>query len=126
MRNVFFVGFGGFLGSVGRYGLSSFVLRVLGESFPYGTLAVNAIGCFFAGCLFYLVEDRALLGDEARLFLAVGVLGGFTTFSAFGYETMEQLQAREGWSALMNITGNVILGLAAAWLGRAVFRQFGF
>jgi len=66
------------------------------------------------------------VGDEARLFLAVGVLGRFTTFSALGYETMEQLQAREGWSALMNITGNVILALGAVWLGRTVFRLIGF
>src|SRR5690349_3927992 len=88
------VGLGGSLGAMARYGLSRLVHRQLSESFPYGTLVVNLVGCLAIGAVLYLVEERAVLGSQARLFAAVGVIGGFTTFSAFGYDALQLL--REG------------------------------
>ena len=122
MQSVLLVGLGGFLGSIGRYGLSGLVHRLLGQAFPYGTLAVNALGCFAIGSVLYLAEERAVLSAEVRLFVAVGVLGGFTTFSAFGYETLEQLRAHELLLAGLNIR-EMYLGAGrrlARWSGNQV------
>jgi CrcB protein len=119
------VGVGSFLGGIARYGLSGLVHRYTGPFFPYGTLAVNVVGCFFIGVVLHLVEDRSALGPDARLFVAVGLLGGFTTFSAFGYETVELLRSNELRLALLNVTANVVLGLLAVWLGRTVLRAAG-
>jgi fluoride exporter len=113
------VGLGGFLGSVLRWGVGSLALRALGASFPYGTLLVNVAGCAAIGAVSYLAEDRRVLSASSQAFLAVGVVGGFTTFSAFGNETLAL--ARDGRTALAaaNVAANVVLGLAAVWCGRA-------
>ncbi len=82
------VGSGGFLGALARYGLSGLVQRQLPfASFPYGTLVVNLMGCALIGVLAGLAESRQMFGSEVRTFAFIGVLGGFTTFSTFGYET---------------------------------------
>jgi CrcB protein len=125
MVKLLIVGVGSFLGGMARYALSGLVHRYAGAGFPYGTLVVNVVGCFFIGAVLHLVEDRTLLGPDARLFVAVGLLGGFTTFSAFGYETIELLRGSELRLALLNVAGNVLLGLAAVWLGRTVLRISG-
>jgi len=83
------VGFGGFIGSVARYLMAGAVHRVADRAlFPSGTLAVNVLGCLAIGFLGGLAESRGVLSASARLFLLIGVLGGFTTFSSFGFETM--------------------------------------
>ena len=125
MEKILIVGVGSFLGGIARYGLSGLVQRLLGASFPYGTLAVNVVGCLLIGGVLHLVEDRAVLGPDARLFAAVGLIGGFTTFSAFGYETFALLRASDVWFAFLNVAGNVLLGLAAVWLGRTILRMAG-
>jgi CrcB protein len=115
------VGSGGFLGALARYGVSGFIHRHASlTTFPYGTLAVNLLGCFAIGILAGLAEVRQLFGPEFRIFALIGVLGGFTTFSTFGYETVSMLRDTEYLRAVSNVGGHVVLGLALVWLGRAL------
>ena len=121
MGKILWVGFGGFLGSIGRYLLSGYVQHLLRNTgFPYGTLAVNLTGCLFIGFLSQWVETRGFLSPEARLFIFMGLLGGFTTFSTFGNETMNLWQAGDSAAAVANVGLHVALGLGAAWLGHVV------
>lgn len=115
--HLFFVGLGGFLGTVLRYWLSGAAQRWLSVDFPIGTLVVNVLGCFVVGAFWSLVEYREWFGPEQRVFVTVGILGGFTTFSAFGYETFVLLRDREYLFAAINILGNMVLGFAAVTFG---------
>jgi CrcB protein len=119
MTQLLVIGFGGAFGAVARYGLSGLVQERSGSSFPAGTLAVNLLGCLLVGAVMALVE-RQLLAPSTRAFLVVGVLGGFTTFSAFGHETIELLRGGEARLALLSVVANVVLGLGAVLLGRAL------
>lgn len=92
-------------------------MRVLGHTFPLGTLAVNLIGCLLIGVLASALNRQALLQEQYRLALNVGLLGGFTTFSAFSLDTLTLLQSGRLWLALLNVGGNVIGGLLAVWFG---------
>jgi CrcB protein len=85
--------------------------------FPFGTLAVNILGCMVIGFLAELADLRSAITGETRAFLFVGVLGGFTTFSAFGNETMHLLRDGELLLAGGNVAAHIVLGLAAVWLG---------
>ena len=121
MGKILWVGFGGFLGSIGRYLLSEYVQYLMrGRVFPYGTLVVNLIGCLGIGFLFQWVGTRGLLSPEIRLFVFVGLLGGFTTFSTFGNETMNLWQTGDSAAAFANVVLHVGLGLGAAWLGHII------
>jgi len=112
------VGTGGFLGALARYGLSGVVHRYFSyTTFPVGTLTVNLVGCLLIGILAGLVEARQLFGPEARAFALIGILGGFTTFSTFGYESFALLRDGEYLRSGVNIGLNVVLGLALVWLG---------
>ena len=117
MTNILLVGMGGFIGSVLRY-LIGGTIQQYARSFPLGTLAVNVIGCFVIGLLAQLGESRGLFSDESRAFIFIGILGGFTTFSSFGNETVNLIRNDQLMNAVINIGGNVILGLLAVWLGR--------
>ncbi|MGD8895231.1 MAG: fluoride efflux transporter CrcB [Acidobacteriota bacterium] len=119
------VGAGGFVGASLRYHLGGLVHRFVSPEFPWGTFLVNASGCFLIGVLAILTEGRGPIGPTGRLFLLVGVLGGYTTFSTFGYETLTL--AREGSFVLAaaNAVGQILLGLAAVWAGIAVARGIG-
>ncbi len=112
----FLVGVGGALGSMARYGVS---LALPSVGFPYATLAVNVIGCFCIGLAMPSVERAATLSPELRVLVIVGFLGGFTTFSAFGQETLALLRIGGGL-ALLNVAANLLLGVGAVVLGRAV------
>jgi len=115
------VGSGGFLGALARYGLSGLVHRQVPLAvFPYGTLVVNLLGCLIIGVLAGLAESRQLFGPEFRTFALIGVLGGFTTFSTFGYETVAMMRDAEFLRASTNVGVHVILGLALVWLGYAL------
>lgn len=118
MRNLLLVGTGGFLGSVSRYYLSGLVIHASGAPrFPLATLAVNVTGCLSIGILAGLAEHAHLLSPSARLFLLTGFLGGYTTFSAFAYETYF-LGREHAWaSAAVNVAAQVVLGLLAVVLG---------
>lgn len=126
MRGVLLVGVGSFFGGVFRYGLSTWVHRLLDNPwFPYGTLAVNTLGCLAIGFLAGLAEARAAFTPEARLFLFVGVLGGFTTFSSFALETFSLARDTQSLAAFANIGAQLLLGLLAVWLGNVLASAFG-
>ena len=118
MQNILLVGAGGFLGSAARYLLTGAVTQMTGAArFPAGTLVVNALGCLAIGLLSGVAETRHILTPAARLFLFTGLLGGFTTFSAFAYESYF-LGREQLWPAVgLNVAGQVLLGLAAVWAG---------
>jgi fluoride exporter len=121
MKGLLLVAVGGALGSVARYKLSGYVLHhTIDWRFPAGTFAVNVIGCLVAGLLAGLAERHSALSPEARLLLLTGVLGGFTTFSAFGLETMFLLKRGDVLVAAANIVLSVVAGLVALWLGMAL------
>jgi CrcB protein len=117
---IVWVGLGGCIGSILRYLLSESVQGRSAGVFPFGTLVVNVLGCFVAGALTGLFEGTMLPTPEARAFLFAGLLGGFTTFSAFGNETMLLARATGRGPALANVAAEVLLGLGAVWLGRAL------
>jgi CrcB protein len=112
------VGVGGFLGSVVRYLLSGYVQAKTSATFPYGTLTVNVTGCLCVGALSQLVEARSFLSPEARATVLVGILGGYTTFSAFGGETINLLRDADWSPAIVNVVAHVVLGIGAVWSGR--------
>lgn len=117
------VGIGGFLGSVARYQMSLWVLQLSGPTrFPLGTLAVNLIGCLVIGLLAGLAERHALFSQEAKLLLFTGLIGGFTTFSAFGLETVNLLRRGEWLIATSYVTASLLLGLTAVWLGLRIIQ----
>jgi CrcB protein len=111
------VGSGGFFGAVLRYSVSGWVHRFFGGVFPLGILVVNVVGCLVIGFLMGLLEQRQVLGPHARLFWMIGLLGAFTTFSTFGYDTFELLREKSFLLGGINIVANVVLGLLAAWCG---------
>lgn len=116
--NAALVGSGGFVGALFRYGLSGAVHRKVPlATFPYGTLAVNLLGCFLIGAFVGLVETRQLFSPELRRFALIGFLGGFTTYSTFGYETFAMLRDTEYLRAVSNVGIHVVLGLALVWAG---------
>ena len=120
---ILIVGLGGFVGSSLRFVISGWVQRVDPVSqFPYGILTVNVIGCLLIGLLGGLAEFRGVLDPGQRLFLLIGILGGFTTFSTFAFETFELAQDAETVRALLNTMLHVVLGFGAAWLGYVVAR----
>src|SRR6476659_7094147 len=94
MGRLLFVGLGGFVGTLARYWLSGLVARRYGETFPFGTLVVNAVGCFVIGFLFYYFYDRSLANPTFRTVIFIGLLGGFTTFSSYGLQTFTLLRRR--------------------------------
>jgi len=120
LYSALFVALGGALGSVSRYLVGTWV-QTASQSidFPYGTLTVNLVGCFMIGFLSQLAETRGVFTPETRALVIIGVLGGFTTFSSFGNDSINLLRDGETFNALANIGANVIFGLALVWLGRA-------
>ncbi len=120
--NFLLVGLGGFVGAVARFKLSGLVLHHTADwRFPLATFLVNVAGCVTAGVLAGLIQKHDLFNPDLRLFLFTGLLGGFTTFSAFGLETVQLLQRHEPLIALLNVALSVGVGVGALWLGmRAV------
>lgn len=110
-----YVGMGGFFGAGLRFALGSWIHRSWPAiAFPYGTMAVNVIGCLLIGLL---AGWRQPLEPGVRLFLMVGLLGGFTTFSAFALETLTLTQQSHHLLAFVNVAAKLLFGLAAAWVG---------
>lgn len=110
---------GGALGSVARFALSGLVAQHYGETFPWGTLLVNVLGCFVIGFFATLTapDGRLLVGASGRHFFMTGVLGGFTTFSSFSLQTLNLVRDGDWARAAANIGGSVVLCLLAVWLG---------
>ncbi|MCC7262272.1 MAG: CrcB family protein, partial [Candidatus Latescibacteria bacterium] len=117
MLRLLLIGSGGFIGSVGRYLISRTMQSLFGQlGIPAGTLSVNVLGCLLAGFLGGLLESRIELSPEMQLFFFVGILGGFTTFSAFGYETFNLLRTTHPLVAGANMLAQLALGIGAVCL----------
>jgi fluoride exporter len=117
VKPLIFVALGGAIGSLARYELTGWVLhRTVTWRFPAGTFVVNVIGCLVAGLLAGLGARGDWLSADARLFLFTGLLGGFTTFSAFGLETVLLLKRGEWLIAGGNVLLSVLIGIGAMWL----------
>ena len=114
---LFWVGAGGALGSVARYLLDGWVQRLVPGSFPTGILVVNALGSFLLGLVMTLLDSRGPLDSTLRVALAAGVLGGFTTYSSFNYQTLELLRQKAWMAGGLNLVATVVLCLAAGLLG---------
>ena len=124
MGKLFLAGIGGFIGSALRYAATGYVQDWSKSiSFPYGTLAVNLIGCLAIGFLSQLAETRGMFTAETRTLIFIGVLGGFTTFSAFGNETVSLWRDGENVLAAVNVAAHLVLCLGAVWLSRALAYQ---
>lgn len=108
---------GGAVGATARYVLGGAVQRAAGIPFPLGTLVVNVLGCLCIGALTAVAERGAGLSTEARLFLIVGILGGFTTFSTFGFETVSLLRAGAPGYAAAGVVAQLCLGVAGLYAG---------
>jgi len=124
MEKYFFEGLGGFIGSMCRYGMSGLIYKIVGDRFPYGTMVVNILGCFTIGFLMMMFEERWLVHPNLRLLLTVGVLGGFTTFSTFSYETIELFRGGNFNLGLINAFGSMCFCVSAAWMGSIAAKLF--
>ena len=115
--NLLIISLGGALGAVSRFLLGNGLSRALGSALPYGTFVINIVGCFAMGLLMTIIVDREMFPAAWRLFLCVGFLGGFTTFSSFGYEALRLLTEGRLLAVLAYVGGSVVLGLVAAAAG---------
>jgi CrcB protein len=114
---------GGGAGSMLRYAVGLWVEARTGPGFPWGTFAVNVMGCFWIGVLATLADEHAWITPAARLALVTGVIGGFTTFSTFGLETWELVEDGRAWLAVANAAASLLVGLAAVVAGVQLTRQ---
>jgi len=118
MKSILLVAFGGALGSVARFKLSGWALdHAANWRFPLGTFVVNVLGCLVIGILAGLAVKDGFFSTEARVFLFTGIVGGFTTFSAFELETFQLLRRGEFLVAGSNVVLSIVLGLVALWIG---------
>jgi CrcB protein len=113
------IAIGGALGSVARYACSSLAAHAVGETFPWGTLVVNVAGSFLIGIFATLTgpDGRWILPPDARLFVTIGVCGGYTTFSSFSLQTLNLVRTGELAAAFGNVVGSVALCLIGVWAG---------
>jgi CrcB protein len=123
MKTVAFIAGFGALGCLARYYLSVWVYGYFGRGFPYGTFVVNIIGAFFIGLLMEFSLQSTLVSSNLRIGLAVGFMGGLTTFSTFSYETFRLLEDGQFFTALANVLASVVVCLALTWAGIYVARQ---
>ena len=124
MNKLLWIAVGGVVGTLCRYMFSTWVDQRSQSTFPYGTLAVNLVGCFIAGLLFPIFE-RAAIPPEMRLAVFTGFLGGFTTFSAYGLQTFILVDGGLMSLAAVNIVVSNLAGLAMVWLGIGAARMIG-
>jgi CrcB protein len=117
MSVVGWVAAGGAIGSAARYILAGLVHRYTSAFFPYGTFTVNMVGCLLFGVIFGLTEQRFVISPTLRAFLLIGILGGFTTFSSYAFESFQLIRDAQYLRASVNVVGQAVLGLACFWLG---------
>ena len=120
--NLLLVAIGGAIGSAARYLLTAFVLRVSGSLFPFGTFAVNLLGCIVFGLIAGAADQRVPMTSAARAFVLAGVLGGFTTFSSYAFESFWLLRDGHVAAASLNVVGQVVLGIVGVAIGFAIAR----
>ena len=121
-RTIIIVGTGGFIGSVMRYLLQVFIENKLLSTFPMATLIANITGSFIIGVVFALAE-KSLMNSDWRIFMSVGICGGFTTFSAFAFNNFNMIKEHTWNQLLLNIGGTMILGILAVYLGIILVRE---
>ncbi len=123
MGQVLAIGIGGAIGSLLRFWMSTWVHTFAGRGFPYGTLAVNVLGCLVMGALFVLFTERLSDNSVLRAGVLIGVLGGFTTFSSFSIETFNLFDQGEHLKAVTNMAASLALCVGGTWLGVIIGRQ---
>jgi CrcB protein len=121
MKIILVIGIGSFIGGISRYLLTQFIQNKFLSTYPFGTLCVNIIGCLLIGVVFGLSE-RGNISMEWRLFLATGILGGFTTFSSFSNETVSLLRDGQYWFAFSYVGASVLIGLIATIIGISLIK----
>jgi CrcB protein len=124
MQKTILIALAGLAGTLLRYWLSGYVARQYGETFPWGTMAVNLIGCLVTGAVFYVTEERFLINPTVRTVILIGLLGGFTTFSSYGLQTFTLLRDGEYGLATLNVVTSNVLGLFMVWAGYALGKVF--
>ena len=120
MGKYFVVGVGGFMGSIARFWFASYVGQRMGTRFPYGTFLINASGSFLIGMVMTILTDRMHLSPNCRYLIAIGFIGGYTTFSTFEYETLRAIQDGQFTIGLLNIVLSVLVGFLMVWTGAMV------
>lgn len=119
MIHIIYIGVGGFIGAVSRYLLSRYISNLL-PSFPFGTLTVNVLGSFILGFIMYSITAGRNISPELREFITIGIIGGFTTMSAFAYESFRLAELNQFMLFALNIALNIILGIGAIYAGKAL------
>ncbi len=125
MSSLLYIGLGGAIGAVSRHLVGKLVQENTGPGFPYGTMSVNVLGSFLMGLLIGWLAMKVNGGDNWRLFLGVGILGGFTTFSAFSLDAINLIEKKAYGSFAVYVGGSVILSLVALMIGLIVMRKVG-
>lgn len=121
MKIILAIGIGSFIGGISRYLITLLIQNKFLSTFPYGTFAVNIIGCFLIGIV-YALSEKGNINVEWRIFLATGILGGFTTFSSFSNETVGMMRDGQYWHAFAYVAISVIVGLTATFIGISIFK----
>ncbi len=116
------VGIGGFLGSVLRFWLGSFIGGRLGARFPYGTFVINVTGSFLIGMIVTVLATKAYWSPNWRYLIPIGFIGGYTTFSTFEFETLRLAQDGQMLMAILNVTLSVVVGFVGVWAGAVAGR----
>jgi CrcB protein len=122
IKNILLVGLGGGLGSMARYLCQRWFSENYPQPFPWGTFVVNLTGCFLIGVIYAVSERSTFLSPQARLFLAAGFCGGFTTFSTFAFENMNMLRSGDTFYFLLYTIGSVVLGIIGVFAGVAIMK----
>jgi CrcB protein len=123
MTRYLLVMLGAALGGLARYVIGTAVMQRFTGRFPLGTLVVNVTGCFLIGILLPLLTERGEPRPNLRLLLVVGVLGGYTTFSSFAWESFQAMDEGSRWSGFANVALSVLLGYLAVWCGALLVRR---
>ena len=121
---IFLIALFGAIGTLARYGLQGVVQIRMGGAFPYGTLLINLSGCFLLGLIGQLTLNRMLISSDMRMAISVGLLGGFTTFSSFGWETAKMLEDGEWLRASTYLSASVVAGLLLSVAGIRLANKF--
>ena len=124
MNLVLLIAVGGAIGAVGRYAVMTAISHLFGTGFPYGTIIVNLIGSFVLGGLVEGLKSFSVISNELQVFLIVGVLGSFTTFSAFSMDVVLLMQRNEMFGAGLYILGSIVVSVGGLFLAMVMYRQF--
>lgn len=119
------VGVGGFVGSVARFWLASYVGQRMGARFPYGTFLINVSGSFLIGLVMSILTERTQLSAVYLYLIPIGFIGGYTTFSTFEFETLRAIQDGQLAIALLNVVLSVVIGFLMVWTGAVVGKALG-